>query len=68
MARSSLDYEPVGESAQNMRIKHLLDEIYLIDPCLGSRRLVTVLERDYDIEFNRKRLLRLQREIGLEVI
>lgn len=68
VARSSLDYEPVGESAQNRRIKRLLDEIYLLDPCVGSRRLVTVLERDYGIEVNRKRLQRLRREMGLEAI
>jgi putative transposase len=51
-----------------MRIKRLLDEIYMIDPCLGSRRLVTVLVRDHGIVVNRKRLQRLRREIGHEAI
>ena len=68
VARSSLTYAAVAESPEDLRIKRLLDEIYLIDPCLGSRRLVTVLDRDYDIQINRKRLQRLRREIGHEAI
>jgi putative transposase len=68
VARSSLAYEPVAESPEDLRIKRLLDETYLIDPCLGSRRLVTVLERDHGIKVNRKRLQRLRREIGHEAI
>lgn len=50
------------------RIKRLLDETYMIDPCLGSRRLITVLERDHGVSVNRKRLQRLRREIGHEAI
>jgi len=68
VARSSLTYAAVAESPENLRIKRLLDEIYLIDPCLGSRRLVTVLNRDQKIEVNRKRLQRLRRQIGHEAI
>jgi putative transposase len=40
----------------------LTDEIYLIDPCIGSRRLV------HGRKANRKRLRRLRREMGLETI
>jgi len=68
VARSSLDYVPVAETALNARIKRLLDELYLREPCLGSRKLVTVLERDHGIEVNRKRVQRLRREMGLEAI
>jgi putative transposase len=68
VSRSSLDYVPVAESAENVRIKRLLDELYLRDPCLGSRRLVTVLERDHGLHVNRKRLQRLRREMGIEAI
>lgn len=63
-----MDYHAVAESAEDIRIKRLLDEIYLKDPCLGSRRLVTVLERDHEVMVNRKRLQRLRREIGQEAI
>jgi len=68
VSRSSVDYVPVAECEEDRRIKRLLDETYLIDPCLGSRRLVTILERDHGIRINRKRLQRLRREIGHEAI
>jgi putative transposase len=68
VARSSLDYVPVEETVLNARIKRLLDELYLREPCLGSRKLVTVLARDHGIEVNRKRVQRLRREMGLEAI
>jgi putative transposase len=68
VARSTAAYNPVAEDPEEIRIKRLLDEIYLIDPCLGSRRLVTVLVREHGIKVNRKRLDRLRREIGHEAI
>ncbi len=68
VARSSVEYQRVAESAEDLRIKRLLDEIYLIDPCLGSRRLVAILDRDHSVKVNRKRLQRLRREIGHEAI
>ena len=68
VARSSASYQAVAEDPEDIRIKRLLDEIYLKDPCLGSRRLVTVLERDHSVKINRKRLRRLRREMGHEAI
>jgi putative transposase len=68
VARSTAAYNPVAQDPEEIRIKRLLDEIYLIDPCLGSRRLVTVLEREHGIKVNRKRLDRLRREMGHEAI
>ena len=68
VARSTVGYERVPEDPEDIRIKRLLDEIYLVDPCLGSRRLVTVLKRDHGVTMNRKRLQRLRREIGQEAI
>ena len=68
VSRSSLTYQSVPECAQDQRLRHLLDEIYLKDPCLGSRRLVTVLERDHGMVVNRKRLQRVRREMGQEAI
>jgi putative transposase len=68
VARSSVDYQPVAVRAEDIKIKRLLDEIYMVDPCLGSRRLVTILERDHGIKVNRKRLQRLRQEIGQEAI
>lgn len=68
VARSTLSYEAVEEGEEDRKIKRLMDEIYLRDPCLGSRRLVTVLKRDHGLEVNRKRVQRLRREMGLEAI
>ncbi len=68
VARSSVDYEAVEESEEDRRIKRLLDEIYLKDPTLGSRRLVTVLWRDHGLKVNRKRVRRLREEMGQESI
>jgi len=68
VARSSVDYRPVPESEEDLRIKRILDEIYMIDPCLGSRRLVTVLKRDHGIAVNRKKVQRLRQEMGIEAI
>ena len=68
VSRSSLSYQAVPESQENLRLKRLLDELYLIDPCLGSRRLKTVLERDHGQCVNRKRIQRLRQEMGIEAI
>lgn len=62
VARSSVDNQAVSENPENIRIKRLLDEIYMIDPCMGSRPLVTVFKRDYGAEINRKRLQRFRRK------
>jgi len=59
VARSSVTYQRAAESEEDLRIKRLLDELYMIDPCLGSRRLVTVLERDHGVKINRKKVQRL---------
>ena len=68
VVRSMLDYEPVPESEEDRRIMRIMDEIYLKDPCLGTRRIVTLLERDHGLKVNRKRLQRLRRKMGLETI
>jgi len=68
VARSTVDYQAVAEDPEDIRIKRLLDEIYMIDPCLGCRKLVTILTRDHGIKVNHKRLRRLRREIGHEAI
>ena len=68
VARSTVSYQAVPEDPEDIRIKRLLDDIYMKDPCLGSRKLVTVLKRDHDVDINRKRVQRLRREIGHEAI
>lgn len=66
--RSSLHYQKVPESAEDLHIMKWMDEIYLEDPCVGTRRLVEVLWRDHQRRVNRKRIQRLRRKMGLETI
>jgi len=68
VSRSTLNYQPVEESHEDELIMRLLDEIYMKDPCIGSRRLVTLLERDHGVKGNRKRIQRLRRKMGIETI
>ncbi|CEF48338.1 unnamed protein product [uncultured bacterium] len=68
VSRSSLGYVPVGENQEEIQLRRILDELHLTDPCLGTRRLVSVLERDYEIHVNRKCVQRVRREMGLEAI
>lgn len=68
VSRSSLSYRPVEEDPEDARIMRILDEIYMKDPCMGSRRLGEVLERDHGIKANRKRIQRLRRKMGIETI
>jgi putative transposase len=68
VSRSALNYRPVEESEEDAQIMRLLDEIYMEDPCVGIRRLVTVLERDHGVKACRKRITRLRRKMGIETI
>lgn len=68
VSRSVLNYKAVGESQEELKIMRKLDEIYTIDPSVGSRRLPELLERDHGIKVNRKRIQRLRRKMGVETI
>jgi len=68
VSRTSLSYKPVEESAEDVGLMRLMDEIYMKDPCVGSRRLVPLLERDHGVKVNRKRVQRLRRKMGIETI
>ena len=68
VTRSNLYYEPAQRSEEEIKLCLILDQLYLEDPCLGSRRLPTVVEREIGLIVNRKRIQRLRREMGLETI
>ena len=68
VTRSVFYYKPMEQSDSDRRIIRSLDEIYMIDPCMGTRRLVVKLREDYGIETNRKHVQRLRREMGFETI
>lgn len=67
LCRSSLYYEPVPETADNLRLMRLLDQEYTAHPFYGSRRLTAWLIRQGEA-VNRKRVQRLLRLMGLEAI
>jgi putative transposase len=57
----------VEPSPEDLDLLRVMDEIYLSTPFYGSRRMTVVLrQRGYDI--NRKRVQRLMRQLGLQVI
>ena len=67
LSRSSAYYEPVPESAENLKLMRLIDEQYTTCPFYGSRRITAWLGTQ-GYEVNRKRVQRLLRLMGLEAI
>lgn len=65
--RTSLYYEPVSESEENLRFMRLLDQQYTQTPFYGSRRMTEWL-REQGHEVNRKRVTRLMERMGLEAV
>jgi len=67
VARSTLYYQPVLASANDLAVMRRIDELHLEYPFYGSRRMAVVL-RDDGWLVNRKRAQRLMRVMGLEAI
>jgi putative transposase len=63
LSRASLYYQPVLPSAEEIAIKHRIDELYTAHPFYGSRKITALLQPEWDI--NRKRVQRYMREMGL---
>jgi putative transposase len=66
ISRSSLYYQAVSPSAEEIAIKHRLDELYTKYPFYGSRKMTVLLKPKWNI--NRKRVQRYMREMGLTAI
>ncbi len=65
--RSTLYYQPVEPSQENLTLLKLIDQQYLKTPFYGSRRMTAYLqERGYQV--NRKRVQRLMHQLGLQAI
>ena len=60
-------YRPAPPSAEEIAIKHKIDEIYTEHPFYGSRRISEELRRD-GLVVNRKAVQRHMREMGIEAI
>lgn len=67
LSRSTWYYRPVGDSAEDLALKALIDRLFLETPYFGSRKMTEMLRR-LGYQINRKRVRRLMREMGLEVI
>lgn len=64
LSRSSLYYQPVAPSVDEIAIKHRIDEIYTEWPFYGSRRISAQLQRE-GMSVNRKQVQRHMREMGI---
>ena len=64
VSRSSLYYRPMPPSAEEIAIKHRIDEIYTKYPFYGSRRIGATLCRE-GIVVNRKAVQRHMQEMGI---
>ncbi len=67
LARSTLYYEPVPETIENLQLMQRIDREYTKRPFKGSRRMTQWLVKEGE-EVNRKRIQRLMRLMGLEAI
>lgn len=65
--RSSYYYQPKEVSEEELTLLRLLDEQYMKTPFYGSRKF-TVFLRSQGYEVNRKRVIRLMRQLGLQAI
>lgn len=65
LSRSSLYYQPVLPSAQEVAIKHRIDEIYTAYPFYGSRRIKEHLVHIDGMTINRKTVQGHMREMGI---
>jgi putative transposase len=65
--RSTLYYEAVAISEENLLLMRMMDELHLERPHLGSRQMTLRLE-DKGYSVNRKRVQRLMRLMGIEAI
>ena len=67
VSRSSLYYQPTGESEDNLRLMRLIDQTYTDWPFYGARRMAAYLRREGYL-VNVKRVRRLMGVMGLVAI
>lgn len=67
VSKTAYYYEPVPETSENLHYMELIDREYTKHPFFGSRKMTAALRRAGH-QINRKRVVRLMREMGLEAI
>src|SRR5438067_1192378 len=65
-AGGSFYYHPVAVSAEEVWLMRQIDEAYTQSPFYGSRRIPVQLNRQYGQQWNRKRIQRLMRLMGIQ--
>ena len=63
--RSRVYYQPEPVSPEELGLMRRIDEIYTRCPFYGSRRITAQLNRDDEQDWNRKRIQRLMRIMGI---
>jgi putative transposase len=67
LSRASLYYQPRPPSAEEVRLKHRIDEIYTQSPFYGARKIAAQLQRE-GMGINRKTVGRYMSEMGIAAI
>lgn len=62
--RTGLYHQAVSPSAEEVALKHRIDELYTESPFYGSRRITACLKREGRL-VNRKQVQRHMREMGI---
>jgi putative transposase len=65
--RSGLYYQPRPPSAEEVRLKHRIDEVYTHSPFYGARKIAAQLQRE-GMGINRKTVGRYMNEMGIAAI
>ena len=67
LSRASLYYQPRPPSAEEVRFKHRIDEVYTQCPFYGARKIAAQLQRE-GMSINRKTVGRYMSEMGIAAI
>ena len=67
LSRASLYYQPRPPSAEEVRLKHRIDEVYTQCPFYGARKIAAQLQRD-QMGINRKTVARYMQEMGIAAV
>ena len=67
LSRSSLYYQPRPARAEEVQLKHRIDEVYTQSPFYGARRIAAQLQRE-GMGINRKTVARYMQDMGITAI
>jgi putative transposase len=67
LSRSSLYYQPANDNTEDLALMALIDRQFMETPYYGSRKMTAWLRREGHV-VNRKRVRRLMRQMGLQVV